>query len=107
MKTRQQYRVRWKRVGLDPKRKSYWTERAACRWMALLGPEPWTALGKKADTLVCCNGYNCACGGRTWREYMMDDRSQIPPIEYIEMDVREVQQGEWERVRTEEEVPGQ
>lgn len=91
-----EYCVKWKRVGLTAKRKRYASLKAAQRWTQLLGPEPWLALGKNADALVCCSGdrySECGCGGLTWREQADDKRREMPALEYVQIDVREV--GPW------------
>lgn len=91
-----QFRLRWKREGMDEKRKTYLSEKAVRRRIALMGPEPWTALGHEPDEPFCCNGHMCACGGQTWREKLLGDRGDMPPLEYTVVESREVTQGDWE-----------
>jgi len=90
-----QFRLRWKRVGCPEKRKLYWSERAAQRRIDLMGPEPWKALGKDPDARMCCSGQECGCSGDTWREHLLGQRGDMPPLEYTRIESREVTQGEW------------
>jgi hypothetical protein len=97
-----QYRLRWKRVGLPEKRRIYWLRPYAEKRALLLGPEPWRALGHDGDEIMCCNGRECNCGGQTWREHMLEVRASqshdgIPAIEYIAIDERTVEVGEWKK----------
>lgn len=91
----QQFRVRWKRVGLKEKRKLYWSERAAQRLVVFLGPEPWKALGKNPDDRMCCDGHECGCDGQTWRENLLGNRGAMPPLEYMMIETRKVTQSNW------------
>lgn len=93
-----EYRVVWQRAGCRKKRKRYLSRRMAERFMVLLGPEPWTALGKDPDELVCCPGSvydQCACGGLTYRKQSEETRKDMPAIEYVRLEVRSV--GPWEK----------
>ena len=99
MKTKRQFRLRWKRVGYPEKRKTYWSERAAQRRIDLMGPEPWKALGKDPDDYWCCPGtpiHQCGCDGITVRERLLD-RGDMPTLEYTRIESREVTLGEWEK----------
>jgi len=101
-KTTKQFRLRWKRVGLPEKRRIYWLRRYAEKYALLLGPEPWKALGRDADEIMCCNGRECNCGGRTWREHMIEVRASqnhygMPAMEYVAIDERMVELGEWKK----------
>ena len=73
-----QYRVIWKREGLDPKKKVYATYQGAKRLETLLGPEPWKAYGNS-------RGY---CDERT---------KHYPKLEYVKLERRTV--GEWHDAR--------
>ena len=90
-----QFRLRWKRVGFKEKRKVFWSERAAQRRITLMGPEPWKALGKEPDDRMCCSGEECGCGGDTWREHLLSNRGDMPPLEYTIIESREVTLGNW------------
>lgn len=90
-----EYRVVWKRRGMDRKQKRYQHLQAAERRMLLMGPEPWRALDLDPDE-QCCSGLECGCGGRTHREILLaarnnpryPDDSPMPPIEYIHIERR-------------------
>ena len=94
-----EYRVVWKREELSEKRKIYQTLKAAKRFMALFGPEPWKVWAPKADgdSLVCCPGiragYECACDGVTYRQQAEEQRSKLSPLEYLRLEFRDV--GVW------------
>lgn len=91
-----EYRVVWKRQGLKQKAKRYATLKGANRFMDLLGPEPWKAFGKEAEEQYCCGGYQCACGGMTWKQHLeFHKKSGQPEIESIRLEKRNV--GEWEK----------
>lgn len=81
-----EYRVVWKRVGIRAKSKRFATLRAAERRALMLGPEPWLAQKRDPDSLNCCNGYECGCGGVTVRQYW--EGLEIPKLEYIRIDHR-------------------
>ncbi len=102
-----QYRVVWKRQGLDRKTKVYATRRGADRFISLLGPAPWEGLGREPDELYCCSGHECGCGGGTVRDRMLEDRKDMPPLESISLEQRPV--GQWNalpsRAPGEEEKP--
>jgi hypothetical protein len=90
-----EYRVVWKRRGLKRKSKRYMSLKAAERRITLMGPEPWKALGLDPDER-CCSGLECACGGRTHREILLEQRNGrmheddagMPPIEYVFIEQR-------------------
>jgi|GEM_PF-3185840 len=93
-----QFRVRWKRVGCKERYRLYWLKGAAQRLNYLLGPEPWKARGKNPDEFMCCDGYNCHCRGRTWKQHMLDmSRAEWPPLEYVVFESRHVTLGDWEQ----------
>jgi hypothetical protein len=87
-----EYRVIYKREGLKPKRKRYVSLKVAERFVRILGPEPWEVFGKKADDR-CCSGLECACGGLTERERQSEYMKDVPPLEYVRIERREV--GKW------------
>lgn len=94
-----EYRVKWKRKGLNPKRIRYTSMKAAGRRLALLtSAEPWLYYGGGNDPsgYQCCSGYECGCGGITVREYCEQKRAEMPPIEYAVIECRPV--GAWEPV---------
>ena len=94
-----EYRVKWKRKGLNPKRIRYTSMKAAERRLALLtSAEPWLYYGGGNDPsdYQCCSGYECGCGGITVREHCEQRRAEMPPIEYAVIECRPV--GAWESV---------
>lgn len=93
-----EYRVVWKREGGKVRRREFKTHRGAARYLALLGPEPWTAYGQKPDDECGGRGSRCYCGGygrpkRTIRECNEDRRADMPTLEYVRLECREV--GAW------------
>lgn len=106
VKTKTQYKLCWKRKGLNEKRKLYWSERAAKNRITLMGPEPWKALDLDPDSYACCSGGDCGCGGETVREYMLRSRGDMPPLEYASIESREVSMGAW-GPKQENEVQGE
>lgn len=95
MKARHQYRVVWKRKGLSEKKKRYERLAFAQRFVTLLGPEPWKALGRDPDERFCCSGRECGCGGVTVREHFLQHRESYPALEYVRIDQREIRLGAW------------
>jgi len=93
--TVKEYRVVWKRNGLKEKRKRYQNKYRAEHFIKILGPEPWTAYGVNPDESMCCDGSMCGCGGETYREHWLGKRKDMPPIEYVRLELREVQRGDW------------
>ena len=90
-------RVTWKRVGLKPKRKRYRSLAAAERFMVLLGPEPWLALGKGPGDAGCDHGYPsyadepcCPAFAETMADRSERERREMPPIEWVRLSQREV-----------------
>lgn len=100
-----EYRVVWKRRGMDRKSKRFASLKAAERRVKLLGPEPWTAFNRDPDEPYCCRGHECGCGGLSLREHLLDQRAQtmgsddngMPPIEYVRIEKRPL--GEWQQVQ--------
>lgn len=103
-KVRYEFRVVWKRHGFHQKSKRYATLKAAERRLTLMGPEPWIALQVDPDERMCCSGYECACGGQTWREHLLEVRNTprhpedtgMPAIQYIRIEKRPL--SPWEAV---------
>ena len=94
-----EYRVIWKREGArKPKRKEYRTIRGLERFLKLFSDAPWEACGNDPDELMCCSGYQCGCGGLTWREWHDGQTAALPNIEYMRIEEREV--NEWTLTRT-------
>lgn len=98
----EQWSVRWKREGLTAKRKTWSGPKAALRFAALLGPEPWKADGKGPDDPACdCYGRGYGSEGpcceraefATQREWHEHARAPFPPLEYVRIETRTV--GKW------------
>lgn len=86
-----EYRVTWKRVGCRAKSKRFAGRPSAEKFLLLFGPEPWAYYadrGKGADDLACCSGYECACGGETYRERSDAQRARQPGLEYVRLSAR-------------------
>lgn len=96
MKEQTEYRVVWKRDGLTEKKKRYMNLVRAKRFVTLLGPEPWIALGLDPDQYFCCSGRECGCGGTTVREHSEIQRKDIPAIEWVRIEKRKIAVGQWE-----------
>jgi len=92
-----EYRVVWKRKDRKRQAKRYVSRKLAEKFMLIFGPEPWRAWApnKGPDSLVCCRGHECGCGGLTFRE--QEAAKEIPPLEYVYMEQREV--GKWENLQ--------
>lgn len=89
-----EYRVKWKRVGLNAKRKRYVSRKRAEYMVELLTcDDPWRLRGEDADKQHCCSGYECGCAGMTNREFYAEQLAGMPEIEYVRLEVREV--GQW------------
>lgn len=89
--SRQEWRVVWKRVGNRRKAKRFAGRASAERFMVLFGPEPWNYYlkpGEDADTLMCCSGYQCGCGGETYRQRSDYQRARQPGLEYVRLESR-------------------
>lgn len=97
MKETVEFRVVWQREGFKPRRKRYATRKAAERFMTLLGPEPWVALGRDPDEYFCCSGAECGCSGLTIREESNARREEMPKIESIRLETRRTHP--WELVQ--------
>lgn len=92
-----EFRVVWKRDGLRSKAKRFATRRAAERLIFILtDAEPWRAYlrdGDGPDDYKCCSGYQCGCGGTTYRQEAEDTRANQPKLEWVRLEMREV--GQW------------
>lgn len=95
-----EYRVIWKREGCRAKsRRSQGLASAERRVGLLTSAEPWKFLrdtkGKGPDAPYCCPGtsYECGCGGITVREWCDEQRRDLPALEYVRIESREV--GAW------------
>jgi hypothetical protein len=91
-----EYRIVYKRHELKPKRKLYKSLRGVRRFLLLLGDEPWKAFGRDPDEFYCCDGHYCRCGGKTVREDVMDRYKEIPLLEWVKIEEREV--GEFKEI---------
>lgn len=92
---RTQYRVLWKRDGLRPKAKPVMSLATADRFIGLLtSPEPWRFMrdyhDRDPDSYRCCDGHECGCGGQTIREFCEEARKDLPPIEWVRIESRQV-----------------
>lgn len=85
-----EYRVVWKRAGLDSKSRRYVSKVRADRLVALLtNGRPID----RPDALACCSGRECGCGGLTNQEQHDALLAEMPALEWVRVDVREV--GKW------------
>ena len=89
-----EYRVIWKRKGLSRKFRPFARLEFAKRYSMLLGPEPWKYSNNDPDDYKCCSGFECSCGGQTWREESEYRNKNQPPIEFLLIERRHV--GDWE-----------
>lgn len=87
---RLEYRLVTKREGQDPRVRIYRTLKGAQRRLLLYGPEPWLFWGKGPDGLVCCDGWECGCGGDTYRERTAQIREHCPALECARIEQRRV-----------------
>lgn len=93
-----EYRVVWKRRGHPRRQKRFANLATAERRVRLLGPEPWTAYPecRSPDDRYCCEGWQCGCEGKTWREYTLGARynasygehAGMDPLEYVRIERR-------------------
>lgn len=92
-----QYRLSWKREGwIRTKHKKYRSMKPVNRMIGLLtSPEPWVVLGLDADEHFCCSGYQCNCLGIKVRDEMVAKREGLPPIEFVKLMKRTVNQTAW------------
>ena len=88
-----EYRVVWSREGIGRKVKRFATLKMATRRMILLGPKPWMAYTNDHNSLWCCNGYQCNCGGLTAQAYFEKMRDSYPKVESVHIESRSI--GEW------------
>jgi len=90
-RSRTEYRITVKRAGRQPRVVLRYGEATARKYLTLLGPEPWKAYappGADADTLQCCDGYECGCGGLTWGEASDEKRKHYTPIQSVTVEAR-------------------
>lgn len=94
---KKEYRVVWQREGSKRRTRRYSTLKFAERFVGMFGPEPWKAWGKKAGDHYCCKGYEneCGCGGLTVKEQSDLRRAEMPKLEWIRIESRQI--GEWEQ----------
>jgi hypothetical protein len=94
-----QYRVTYKRAGREPRRHTCGNLGQLRRFLFLLGSEPWRGFspdgsGNEADPdeLVCCSGYECECGGLTWREQSDARREELKltPLQWVKVAARPI-----------------
>ena len=93
---RSELRVVSKRIGGRVKVRSFATRAGAERYLRLFGPEPWTAFlkpSKSPDDQACCSGYQCVCGGLTYRQQAEAKRAELPALVYVRIEERSV--GPW------------
>lgn len=94
-----EYRVIWRRVdSARPKRRRYMSVKRAERLLNMLtSNEPWLWVlefkDKDPDSLACCDGHECGCGGLSIRQHLTEKYKDMPAIEYARIESREV--GEW------------
>lgn len=77
----------------------------ARHWITVLGPEPWAAHDQDPSDRFCCSGYECGCGGLTVREHWESGRKDLPPIEWIRIEKRTVEYGQWAHVSKQQVIP--
>jgi len=86
-----EYRVVWKRKGVNRKIKKCVRKITAARHAALLtSQEPWVLFGQKPDDLACCTGHECGCGGLTIEQEYNQRSRAYPPLEYVKIEIRDV-----------------
>jgi hypothetical protein len=89
-----EYRVVWQRQGLSRKTKTYKRLATADRRRLLLSGTPderFAALGiADPDSPMCCSGYECGCGGTTYRESDALYIAGMPQLEYAVIEERKV-----------------
>jgi hypothetical protein len=110
MRTVTEYRVLSKRQDTAVKDKRFRSLKAVRdRVGLLLSDEPWRFFGsagertRDGDGLYCCPGtqhYECGCGGLTVREHALAPRENLPPIEWVRVEKRQVTTTEWEARET-------
>lgn len=91
-----EYRVVIRREGQRPKYRKFVKWSAVERLLVLLGDQPWKAWAPDVDgnEVECCDGYMCGCGGMTYAEGALKVREQMPKLESITIQQRQV--GIWE-----------
>lgn len=101
-----EYRLLIKRTGNAVKERRARSMKSIERHIGLLtSPEPWRFYGvgessrKGPDDYVCCAGTyhdQCSCGGLTMREETEERRRNLPPIESIRVERRQITSTPWE-----------
>lgn len=91
-----EFRVTVQRAGCAPKVKRLRSRRGLRRYLTLLGPRPWEAFGKTPEAYACCSGWECGCGGRTMREDAETRRANLPALESVRVESREVTRAPWQ-----------
>jgi hypothetical protein len=95
-----EYSVVWLRQGNSiPRRKRLGNsrQRAESYLRAVQSTTPEERYGDKVDKPICCDGYMCACEGKTWREKwvekfgtMLDGPEPvIAPLVYARIEMRQ------------------
>ena len=92
---RTEYRVAYKREGLNPKSRGCGKNRAkAVRCLAFFEGRYQDAYPQsKPDAYSCCDGHECGCRGLTWAEEwaeMAEYAANLPPLEYLRIETRQV-----------------
>lgn len=98
MSERKEYRLIWKRKGLDPKYKK-WAHKSAMERFKKFLTAPIGESFDEPDAYMCCRGgweNQCGCGGLTWREHAIERMKDVPPLEWVRVEERTV--GKWEQV---------
>lgn len=103
MRTVTEYRLLIQRTGNSRKD---WRTRSlkslANRIGLLTSPEPWRFYGSRdererdGDELACCRGEACGCGGLTVREQALAPRENLPQIESLYVEKRQITTTTWE-----------
>lgn len=101
--TRTQYRLTWQRKDREPCQKIYANMKMVEKRLALMGPEPWKAIGKDPDACHCCSSPDCGCDGITVREYMEEVRKEKgwTPVQWVKIEARQVTTTPWNQIREE------
>lgn len=94
-----EYRVTWKREGLAKKVRRYSRASTAKGLLARLlatAEEAVQLRGHEPEELFCCSGLQCGCGGKTYLQEEEEYRAELPPLEYVFLEERQV--GPWSAV---------
>ena len=97
---KKEYRIVWEREGIRRKTKRYRSLKMLKRYVRLLkNDRPWEIFNLDKDDNYCCGGHECGCQGETVEEHFQNRYVEIPDLEYLYLESREI--GEWIR----EDVP--